>query len=144
MRKISAKMELRILTHDHKQRRLHIATHLLWIAQMFDRVITGDETWCFQYDPENKPQSMQWKTQNSPQKKKSTHISVAGQEYACVFLRPQGDSSLWIHCTRIKGKSRVLFGCADKGYGNMFGGKDADSGLISGFSTTTIPMCMMR
>jgi hypothetical protein len=29
MRKISAKMELRILTHDHKQRRLHIATHLL-------------------------------------------------------------------------------------------------------------------
>ena len=38
---------------------------------MFDRVITGDETWCFQYDPETKRQSMQWKTQNSPRPKKA-------------------------------------------------------------------------
>ena len=38
---------------------------------MFDRVITGDETWCFQYDPETKRQSTQWKTQNSPRPKKA-------------------------------------------------------------------------
>jgi len=38
---------------------------------MFDRVITGDETWCFQYDPETKRQSMQWKKQNSPRPKKA-------------------------------------------------------------------------
>jgi hypothetical protein len=38
---------------------------------MFDRVITGDETWCFQYNPETKCQSMQWKTQNSPWPKKA-------------------------------------------------------------------------
>jgi len=38
---------------------------------MFDRVITGDETWCFQYDPETQRQSMQWKTQNSPRPKKA-------------------------------------------------------------------------
>jgi len=25
---------------------------------------------------------------------KSTHVSVAGQDHACVFLRSQGDSSL--------------------------------------------------
>jgi hypothetical protein len=29
---------------------------------MFDSVIAGDETWYFQYDPETKRQSMQWKT----------------------------------------------------------------------------------
>jgi hypothetical protein len=29
---------------------------------MFDRVITCEETWCFQYDPEIKRQSIQWKT----------------------------------------------------------------------------------
>jgi len=54
MRKISAKMVPRILTHDQKQRRLHILSDLLRNAEMFDRVITGDETWCFQYDLETK------------------------------------------------------------------------------------------
>ena len=52
MRKISPKMIPRILTHDQKQRRLHISSDLLRNAEMFDSVITGDETWCFQYDPE--------------------------------------------------------------------------------------------
>ena len=48
MRKISAKTMPRILTHDRKQRRLHISSDLLRNAEMFDRVITGDKTWCFQ------------------------------------------------------------------------------------------------
>jgi len=52
-------MVRRILTHDQKQRRLHIPADLLRNAEMFDRVITADETWCFQYDPETKRQSMQ-------------------------------------------------------------------------------------
>jgi len=64
MRNISTKIVPRILTHDQKERRLHISSHLLHNAKMFDRIITGDETWCFQYDPETKRQSMQWKAQN--------------------------------------------------------------------------------
>ena len=59
------------MTHDQKQRRLHISSGLLCNAEMFDRVITSDETWCFQYDPETKQQSMQWKTQNSRRPKKA-------------------------------------------------------------------------
>jgi len=54
MRKFSGKMVPRILTHDQKQRRLNISSDLLSNAEKFDRVITGDETWCFQYDPETK------------------------------------------------------------------------------------------
>jgi len=54
MRKISAKMVPRILTHDQKQRRLQISSDILRNAEMFDRVNTGDKTWCFQYDPETK------------------------------------------------------------------------------------------
>lgn len=42
--------------------------------EFLGRVITGDETWVFQYDPETKRQSLQLKTQNSPRAKKS-HIS---------------------------------------------------------------------
>ena len=71
MRNFSAKMVPRILTHDQKQRRLHISSDLLRNAEIFDRVITGDETWCFQYDPETKRQNMQWKTQNSLRPKKA-------------------------------------------------------------------------
>jgi len=74
MRKISTKVLPRILTHGHKQHQLHISSDLLCNAQMFDRVITGDET-CCQYDPETKRQSMQWKTQNSPWPKKKARMS---------------------------------------------------------------------
>jgi len=94
IRQFSAKMVPRILTHGHKQRRLHISSDLLHKAEMSDRVITGDEMRYFQYDPETKRQTMQWKTQNSPRPKKTTHVSVAVQDHACVFLRAQGDSSL--------------------------------------------------
>jgi len=71
MRKISAKMVPQILTYNQKQRRFHISSDLLCNAEMFDRVIAGDETWCFQYDPETKRQSKQWKTQKSPGPKKA-------------------------------------------------------------------------
>ena len=39
--------------------------------EFLGRVITGDETWVFQYDPETKRQSLQWKTANSPRPKKA-------------------------------------------------------------------------
>jgi len=93
IRKISAKMVLQILTRDQKQRRLHISSDLLGNAEMFERAITGDETWCFQYDLETKRQSVQWKTEFTSAEK-STHVSVAGQDHSCVLLRSQGDSSL--------------------------------------------------
>jgi histone-lysine N-methyltransferase SETMAR len=44
VRKISAKMVPRILTHDQKQRWLHISSDLLRNAEMSDKVNTGDET----------------------------------------------------------------------------------------------------
>jgi len=78
MRKISAKIVPWMLTHDQKQRRLHISSDLLRNAKMLDRVIAGDEAWCFQYDTETKRQSMQWKTQNSPRPKK---------KHACLSRR---------------------------------------------------------
>jgi hypothetical protein len=60
---------------------------------MFDRVTTGDETWCFQYNPETKCQSMQGKTEFI-MAEKSVHVSLTFQDHACVFLQSQGDSSL--------------------------------------------------
>jgi hypothetical protein len=65
-----------ILT-DEQKRWLHIPSDLLRNAEMFDRVITSDETLCFQYHPETKQESMQWKTLNSRQLKKKNTFCLA-------------------------------------------------------------------
>jgi hypothetical protein len=46
MRKISARMVPRILTDEQKQCWFRISSDLLHNAEMFDKVITDDETWC--------------------------------------------------------------------------------------------------
>jgi histone-lysine N-methyltransferase SETMAR len=75
MRKVSAKMVPRILSDDQKQQLLDVCSDLSrQLAKgnnFLDRVITGGELWCFQYDPETKRQSMQWKTSVSPRPKKA-------------------------------------------------------------------------
>ena len=37
--------------------------------QILSEVVTGDETWCYGYDPETKQASSQWQTPNSPKPK---------------------------------------------------------------------------
>jgi len=39
--------------------------------QILSKVVAGDETWCYGYDPETKRASSQWKTLNSPKPKKA-------------------------------------------------------------------------
>ena len=92
VRIISAKMVLRILTHDQKLR-LHISSDTLRNAEMYDRVITCDETWRFQYDRETKRQSMQWKTQNSSRPKKPACLGHRSRPCFCVSSITR-DSSL--------------------------------------------------
>ena len=51
----------KILTEEQKQRRVTICQDLLERQDdILGRVITGDETWVYQYDPEMKRQSAQW------------------------------------------------------------------------------------
>jgi len=67
MRKVCAKMVPKELTQEQKQRRVTICQDLLERQDdILGHVITGDETWVYQYDPEMKRQSAQWKTANSP------------------------------------------------------------------------------
>jgi len=71
MRKVCAKVVPKELTEEQKQRRVTICQDLLeWQDEILGRIITGDETWFYQYDPETKRQSAQWKTANSPRQKK--------------------------------------------------------------------------
>jgi histone-lysine N-methyltransferase SETMAR len=70
MSTVSAKTVPRILSDDQKQRRLDVCSDLsCQLAEgnnFLDTVIMGDESRCFQYDPEIKCQTMQWKTSASP------------------------------------------------------------------------------
>ena len=55
MRKVCAKMVPKKLTKEQKQRRATICQDLLERQEdILGRVITGDETWIYQYDPEMK------------------------------------------------------------------------------------------
>ena len=38
---------------------------------LMERVITGDESWFLQYDPETKCQSLEWRSKGSPRPKKA-------------------------------------------------------------------------
>jgi len=70
MRAVCAKMVLKELTDEEKQRSVTIYQDLLERQNdILGRFITGDETWVYQYDPETKRQSAQWKTANSPEPK---------------------------------------------------------------------------
>jgi hypothetical protein len=61
------------LTAEQKQERVVYCQHLLLMGQdecFWEKIITGDKTWCFASDPANKRQSADWVGQNSPKPKK--------------------------------------------------------------------------
>ena len=66
MRKICAKLVPKNLSVEQKANRLDICQDLLGrlgIEPIFlHKVITGDESWVFDYDPETKWQSQEWHT----------------------------------------------------------------------------------
>jgi len=50
------------------------------------KIITGDETWVYYYDPENKRQSMEYRHKESPQPKKFKTQTSAGKVMLTVFF----------------------------------------------------------
>jgi len=75
MRKICAKMVPRNLTEQQRDSRVSACAELLEQVEadpeLMERVITGDESWFFQCDPETKRQSLEWRSKGSPRPKKT-------------------------------------------------------------------------
>ncbi len=59
------------MTNEQKETRVHICTEWLKNWDIFDRVITGDKSWIFSYDPKTQWQSWEWKTPKEPRMKKA-------------------------------------------------------------------------
>ena len=64
MRKVCAKMVPKILSEYQRQRRFTVCQDITECLEaepdLLNSVITGDETWVFEYDPEAKRQSREW------------------------------------------------------------------------------------
>jgi len=79
MRKLSTKWVPKCLNADQKRQRCQSSEQLLVFFRrdpndFLSRLVTMDETWLYQYDPETKQQSMDWRHSGSPRpnkKKKS-------------------------------------------------------------------------
>jgi len=74
-------------TEEQKQRRVTICQDLSERQDdILGRVITGDEIWVYQYDPETKRQSAQWKIANSPRPKKIPSVQIKSQNNVDDFF----------------------------------------------------------
>ena len=75
MTKVCAKAVPKLLTRDQKEKRQENSSDILKQIEENPKflysVVTSDETWIFQYNPETKRQSMHWETANSLRMKKA-------------------------------------------------------------------------
>ena len=94
MRRRAAKFVPRLLTPEQKQQRVDMCKslkHSLNRDKAFlSKIITGDETWIFGYDPETKQQSSQWKFPGSPRPKKARQVKSKIKSMLIVFYDQQG------------------------------------------------------
>ena len=70
LHRVHAKVVPRLLTDDQKENHVEISQELLANANgnenFLKKIITGDETWVYEYDVETKMQSSQWMEKGSP------------------------------------------------------------------------------
>jgi hypothetical protein len=78
MRRIAAKFDPRLLTNDQKQRCVNVCLEVREKAtedpNFISRIIKGDESWIYGYDPETKQKSSQWKSPQSPRAKEAWQV----------------------------------------------------------------------
>ena len=89
---------------------LDLLDHLEREPEFFSHVITGDETWIFEYDPETKCQSQEWHTANSPHPKKARMSKSKIKSMLICFFWQSGDHPQGICATRTNCQSNFLSG----------------------------------
>jgi len=94
MRKICAKLVPKNLCVEQKVNRLEICQDLLGRLEIepnyLDKVITGNGSWVFDYDPETKRQSEDWHTRSFPLPKKAHMSRSRVKTMIIVFFDSRG------------------------------------------------------
>ena len=94
MQRFAAKFVPRILTADQMLQRVIVCTELRQLTSdnetFLSRVITGDESWVYGYDPDTKRQSSQWKSPTSPRPKKARRVKSNHESMLVTFSDIKG------------------------------------------------------
>ena len=95
MSKVCARWVPKMLTPDMKATRVNTSSVLLSRYNInpenfLSRVVTGDETWVYYYDPPSKFESMEWKHAGSPRTKKFKVSRTTKKVMATVFWDTDG------------------------------------------------------
>ena len=94
MRKVCAKMVPRLLNDGQKENRVQVCQDILKQLEitpdLLSRVVTGDESWIFEYDPVIKRQSLEWKSASSPRPKKARLFKSKIKVMLIVFFDAYG------------------------------------------------------
>ena len=74
-RKIAAQFVPKVMREEQMERRVTVAMELrekfFQELEFLKKIVTGDTTWAYLFDPETKQQSSQWKLLGSPRPKKA-------------------------------------------------------------------------
>ncbi|GBP32534.1 hypothetical protein EVAR_23945_1 [Eumeta japonica] len=84
-----------MLTPFDKQRRLQTSKDFMELVgdninEICNRIVTVDETWVRQYDPESKQESMQWTKKGERPPKKFNVQKSASKRMATIFWDSEG------------------------------------------------------
>ena len=95
MNKVSARWVPKMLTPLDHQRRVECCQEFLELCGddldgVCNRIVTCDETWIYQYDPESKQESMEWRKREEKPPRKFKVQRVATKLMATVFWDSSG------------------------------------------------------
>ncbi|UYV79995.1 hypothetical protein LAZ67_18001359 [Cordylochernes scorpioides] len=94
LKRTPAKFIPRFLTNEQKLCRLATCENMLEMTrtdpEWKDKIITGDETWVYDYDPETKRQYAEWRGQGEPRPKKSRILKSRNKVLLVAFLDNKG------------------------------------------------------
>lgn len=95
MKKYCCRWIPRTLTTENKRERVAAAHEFLDLLKwnerdVFDRIVTGDETWIYYYDPPIKQQSMEWRKRTQKPSETAQHEKSAMKVMAAVFWDVRG------------------------------------------------------
>jgi len=93
-KRVAAKFVLLLLSREQKEFHAVVAQDFLETSNndphFLKKIITGDESWIYGYDPETKAQSSQWKSPESPRPKKARQSRSNVKVMLTVFSDHEG------------------------------------------------------
>ncbi len=94
LRRRSAKFVPHLLTETQQEHRLELSQRMLQRIhsepELLNTIITMDETWTYQYDPELKAQSSEWLTPKAPRPVKCVRERAVGKVMLVTFFDVSG------------------------------------------------------